>query len=637
MPLVHHKSYGMSNSSEALAAEKLKDQFEKLHCEGSIFIASNVTLPGGNKVKDLDIVVAGYLKNFCIDDFEYSRAFSGSRADKRGLKVQSFLVVVELKEFSITQVAISDSGVLSARYASGDDKNITNQSFSQKFALRNVLNFYKKISPYTYNLIWLERIGKNEFENQFGQHDEWGILVGDFTAEDFLRAVAYNGERAIYQGDNYIINSFSRDNGCDEVMSVFDFFLMSKTSMGNQTRHKIEAISQREAQFTTTIIPGQITVLHGRAGTGKTIRLLQFAHQQVGLGKKCVFLTYNHALVSDIKRLIAFSDGVLSATDDLSIETMIQFFSNIMGQYGVDNSFVETNFEEVYEYRLKELKQRVESDKRTYEWDYILVDEAQDWSIAETELLMTLFRPEQIVIADGVDQFVRTVSNKSWDNAELNTIKLTKSLRQKSNLVVFVNAFADVVGIANWNIELNSNLSGGRVIVTSQLKKDLLDEIKIDCFDKQNAMYDILFLANSVIGNPRYMSQLLPRWREMGFPLFDGTCRDSREYYSIDVNEARIFNYNSCRGIEGWAVVCLDLDMLVEEKLRAISFTALRTGETDYDRQVRVWKEVCLWVLMPLTRAIDTLVITLRDTNSKIGKLFYELSKNHDFIEWRVD
>ena len=44
---------------------------------------------------------------------------------------------------------------------------------------------------------------------------------------------------------------------------------------------------------------------------------------------------------------------------------------------------------------------------------------------------------------------------------------------------------------------------------------------------------------------------------------------------------------------------------------------------------------VYMWSLIPLTRAIDTLVITLKDPNSPIGLKLFELHKeNPDFIEW---
>jgi hypothetical protein len=44
-----------------------------------------------------------------------------------------------------------------------------------------------------------------------------------------------------------------------------------------------------------------------------------------------------------------------------------------------------------------------------------------------------------------------------------------------------------------------------------------------------------------------------------------------------------------------------------------------------------------LWSLIPLTRAIDTLVITLRNPNSKIGQLLKELHTQYpDFIDWQM-
>jgi hypothetical protein len=44
-----------------------------------------------------------------------------------------------------------------------------------------------------------------------------------------------------------------------------------------------------------------------------------------------------------------------------------------------------------------------------------------------------------------------------------------------------------------------------------------------------------------------------------------------------------------------------------------------------------------MWSLIPLTRAIDTLVITIKDKNSDIAKKLYEFHKeNSEFIEWKV-
>ena len=46
-------------------------------------------------------------------------------------------------------------------------------------------------------------------------------------------------------------------------------------------------------------------------------------------------------------------------------------------------------------------------------------------------------------------------------------------------------------------------------------------------------------------------------------------------------------------------------------------------------------RNVFLWALMPLTRPIDTLVITLSNTDSEVGKMLKKLADTYpDFIEW---
>ena len=41
------------------------------------------------------------------------------------------------------------------------------------------------------------------------------------------------------------------------------------------------------------------------------------------------------------------------------------------------------------------------------------------------------------------------------------------------------------------------------------------------------------------------------------------------------------------------------------------------------------------WMMIPLTRAIDTLVITLRNPDSKIGQIIRDIAEEHkDYISW---
>ena len=40
-------------------------------------------------------------------------------------------------------------------------------------------------------------------------------------------------------------------------------------------------------------------------------------------------------------------------------------------------------------------------------WDYILIDEAQDWPTSERDLFYKLYGHKSLIIADGIDQNIR--------------------------------------------------------------------------------------------------------------------------------------------------------------------------------------------------------------------------------------
>ena len=80
--------------------------------------------------------------------------------------------------------------------------------------------------------------------------------------------------------------------------------------------------------------------------------------------------------------------------------------------------------------------------------------------------------------------------------------------------------------------------------------------------------------------------------------------------------------------------MCLQFDELIRYKLE----TWKDDGEEDLglmSPEERKNSFVNLWSLMPLTRAIDTLVITIRDKDSDTAKRMRKLAdSNSDIIEW---
>ena len=119
--------------------------------------------------------------------------------------------------------------------------------------------------------------------------------------------------------------------------------------------------------------------------------------------------------------------------------------------------------------------------------------------------------------------------------------------------------------------------------------------------------------------------------------FWDGTNKELRRDYPVKVDQHRLIQYESCRGLEGWTVVCIEIDELVKylsNKYKADTDNLELELESPEEKKNRY---IYMWSLIPLTRAIDTLVITIKDKNSDIAKKLYELHKeNSEFIEWKV-
>jgi hypothetical protein len=76
------------------------------------------------------------------------------------------------------------------------------------------------------------------------------------------------------------------------------------------------------------------------------------------------------------------------------------------------------------------------------------------------------------------------------------------------------------------------------------------------------------------------------------------------------------------------------LDEFIKYKME--TFTEMTTEELALESfEEKRDKFVYLWSLIPLTRAIDTLVITIKNKDSKVGKALRKVyEQNPDFVQW---
>ena len=84
------------------------------------------------------------------------------------------------------------------------------------------------------------------------------------------------------------------------------------------------------------------------------------------------------------------------------------------------------------------------------------------------------------------------------------------------------------------------------------------------------------------------------------------------------VNAWRIVQYDSCRGLEGWATLLLAIDDLYANRIKHPNVGAVEPVAVD---PVTVAKR---WLLIPLTRAEHLLVVHVRDPHSAIASMLRE-------------
>ena len=630
MPQVEHKRFGKKDSSESKAAELLTKKLRDIDAQGSILVISNLSLPGGEEVKDIDIAVVGYLQDYIIYPYTH---FMDVEGNIERLKVKSFCFTIELKRTCHEDAEFTELGEVFVGYEFKKSHPVLDQSHKQKNALRNVLKRTKQIEPWVTNLIWMQNIDENTIQSRC---PGWNILFSEFDIDTmFITAANYEYPRVDKINKNEaILYSFPPDQLHKQISSAFDLFLKSKKPQDNLSRQKFEFITNRQEKVIIDRI-GKLNIIRGRAGTGKTIQLVKFAYQEVVENhKRCLLLTYNNALVGDIRRIATFCDFPDGIEEAFSVRTIHSYFLNLMTVNNINLETLESDFKGTY---TKGLESLLEKDEiiNPYRWSYILIDEAQDCTAKEILLWSKLYGEGQLVIADGVDQFVRNIDFASWEDAfspdAIHAQNLTVSKRQKNNIVSFINNFATKTNI-DWYVEENDELRGGKVIITNNFDRKLVDDLKDKLVKSENSMYDMLFLVDSTNA-----ANAVRRLGQMGLKVFDGTSENKDGKYPIDINESRVYNYNSCRGIEGWVVVCIFMDLLIEEKLKYAPYIAKRQFESDNDYNARKMREVYKWLLMPLSRAIDKLVITIARPNSPIVQILKELHNEHkDYITWDV-
>ena len=648
--------YGSDKESDeymgALKLKKIIQDGMPASAMGEIVLFASATLYG-QTVKDIDLFLLGNLTNYYVDG-EFVVEKEEQKRIRQKVDVHSFCTAIEIKRHDISGIVLQGTDF----YVKYGNKLhcVTNQSNKQKISARCFFESALSFSPFVTNLIWFTQATSNDINRLLTNEGEKlpsNVLGADFDFKTLIRLL-FLQKPPFRTRSGFVFDSNYESCNVADFRKALMLFSSSKKQMGELTRRRIEMLTNQSFSSRSLIdSKGKMSIYRGRAGTGKTVGLIQTAIKLVDEEQvRVLILTYNRSLVSDIRRLFALAElPDMFEENCVSVNTMQSFFFHLANNLLYDGHMFGDEFLEKYDSVLREMnvflsdddaiclaKESMAADE-TLDWDYVLIDEAQDWKAGERDVILKLFEKGKIIVADGGNQFVRRGQMCDWSAVrERNNIKLKYCLRQKENIVSFLNEYSRNVDMPGEKILSNGKMPGGKIIIIS-------DDMVFDTHKREmdslikcgNIAYDMLyFVPHSLVKRRNGESQfaLIREFERHNVFFWDGTNSNNRGNYSTASDEVRVFQYDSARGLEGWTVVCMDFDVFLEEKVAEYI-----EGEVDSllleSPEEKKRKYIYNWAMIPFTRAIDTLIITIKDKESQTGRLLREIAgKCRDYVSW---
>jgi hypothetical protein len=390
----------------------------------------------------------------------------------------------------------------------------------------------------------------------------------------------------------------------------------------------------------------------GRGGSGKTTTLALLAKRLATIdGDRVLILTFYKTLCGDIAHLVDTLIDIPGVRARIRVETVITFAVNALAALDVSLPRTDGGLDyAALPQALREARCRLiadpevvallrEAEPKRFDYDYVFIDEAQDWSDDERDFIRTFYGVQNLVLADGLEQLVRRQTACDWTagipKAARHGLHLGRSLRMASNLATFANTFARMAGLDGWEIKPVDELPGGRVIVidgTIENTAAFFEALRMQLASAGAAPVDALICVPPpmvrVAESGRRESTCAVALRAAGMKVWDACDVRVREEPPSDADAWRIVQYDSCRGLEGWITVAYGLDQLVAAKQKHPNFNA---GETDTPENV-----ARRWLMIALTRAVHTLIVTIANPNAPVAQTLRDVTAAtpKDVVEW---
>lgn len=608
----------------------------------------------GQKIEDLDLIVVGKFAEARPFDVEWK--FYPRDAEPftpRSAKVRNFALVIEVKSHSATGVRFENS-VASVRYVRNGLECwecVTEKNRAQMFEFKKWLDRFGLDHVHVQNLVLFTGLKERDLPPR-----PHVCIASDTSFERILNVLGQ--VTSPHENDRRVTLSYGSEEAFDRLLAPNSplFMTMEPTPL-DRRRMDLIARSALPDAWLSDLGERQI-LLKGRGGVGKTVILLQMAYRAFDQSnQRSIVLTFNKALVADMRRtmsLLGVPRGVEAG--GVAIETVHGFIGRMMLKLGVIAGY--EGFLKDYDHHKAamldylrsgavtgdDLTEMMKADATDFDWDLVFIDEGQDWPSDEIAILNAIYGPRRLIVSDGVDQYVREsvadwTSNLKKDQSTMRRLK--KCLRMKANLASFVADVAIGLGLDDWELVPNADAPGGRVIIYEgdlALQPGRIVELVGQAHKLGNYPVDLLACVppQSVVRTSGGSgSAAAEAYALTGGKVWDGTARDVREHYPTDRQELRFVQYDSCRGLEGWTTVNYDLDQLWDYKVRQWLSEDHIHDPLMESREEAAERHAARWTMIPLTRAIDTLVINFSHTEGPLRTVLRRVAERRpDFVEW---
>lgn len=663
------KFFGIEGKEEKPLIENLTEKLfgslkdEEFTCIGACGIQS-----GTRRRREIDLMLAvefselSTIRQFRardrIEEARRVRQSDGSSVSEalpqdHRVYLRTVAASIEIKQHSANNIEVRGDDLYvryNQRWEPATSKLIQQASTCKSFIERN-----GSVRIYNVNsFIYLPNVRKTDLDRMI-QSDSLSkaIIYSDSTLDDFVSGCIYQEGVFAFREWNYsTLGQHDFDfNLCTSSLERF----YSAMRPGALEQERLELIGKKYVDRNKDWVKSlgsKMIAFTGLAGTGKTLKLLRASNDLLeDYMDPVLFLTFNRALARDLERLMQLQN--LGSSSRITVWTIDSFLFRLASRFGLYNSFnefvMDKRKDEVFE-KIRLLifeevsrgamaKQIKESLLR--EFTYVAIDEGQDWFQTERDIVLSLFGPNRIILAAGTDQCLRAPKLANWKQdakargCDTQIVPGKRSLRQTTNINKFNNALASELEL-NWSVDANPDLLGGEIYLFEHPTQGILENMFDELLKERRKYHPIDYL---IMSSPSSSISIVEHVGSLGFSVWDAISEDDRDSIPLQ-DQVRCVSTASCRGLEGWSTMILDLDRwlwfainrnraIIEEKEAPTIFESEFIAQEPSLEDLRFLPK---WFLIPFTRAKSKMFIQL-PCSSQLRMILLGLAEsNPDFV-----